>query len=267
MKNHRQFNVMNKLSSVALLCASFFVTTQSFAQNSETLSDEQKPLVVIDADRSDPFEGFNRAMWDFNSNYLDKYIARPTAIFYRDYIPVPAQNGIYNFATNFDEPSTMVNNVLQGNVEDSGNAFARFLVNSTVGLFGLFDVAGEIGLKKKEDQFGEVLAVYGVDSGPYLMLPAIGPTTLRNEIGDQVDGLYFPAVELTMWQGLGISALKGIHKRARLLEQEGLLNASLDQYAFVKEAYFQSRVFDIYDGKVPQPPQEEIEFDDDDLDD
>jgi phospholipid-binding lipoprotein MlaA len=267
MKNHRQFNVMNKLSSVALLCASLFMTTQSFAQNSETNLANQKPLVIIDADRSDPLEGFNRAMWDFNSNYLDKYIARPTAIFYRDYIPVPAQNSIYNFATNFEEPSTVVNNVLQGNVEDSGNAFARFLVNSTVGLFGLFDVAGEIGLKKKEDQFGEVLAVYGVDSGPYLMLPGLGPTTLRNEIGDQVDGLYFPLVDMTMWQSFGIGALKGIHVRARLLEQEGLLNASLDQYAFVKEAYFQSRVFDIYDGEVPQPPEEEMEFDDDDLDD
>jgi len=269
MKNHLQTKVLGKISSVALLCASFFVTSYSFAEQSETLTGEPKPLVVIDADRYDPLEGFNRVMWDLNSNYLDKYVARPVAIFYRDFIPVPAQNSIYNFATNFEEPSTMVNNVLQGNVEDSGNAFARFLVNSTVGLFGLFDVAGEIGLEKKEDEFGEVLATYGVDSGPYLMLPAAGPTTLRNEIGDQVDKLYFPLVDMTMWQSFGIGALKGIHVRARLLEQEGLLNASLDQYAFVKEAYFQSRVFDIYDGEVPQPAVEEIEDDEfeDDLDD
>lgn len=266
MKVHRKFNVISKISHLAIACASLFTVSQSFAETTVTSSGEQKPLVVIDSDRSDPLEGFNRAMWDFNQNYLDKYLARPAAIFYRDYIPVPAQNSIYNFATNFEEPATMVNNALQGNVEDSGNAFARFLVNSTVGLFGLFDVAGEIGLEKKEDEFGEVLATYGVSSGPYLMLPALGPTTIRNEIGDQVDSLYFPLVDLSMWQSVGMSVIKGIHVRAQLLEQEGLLNGSLDQYAFVKEAYFQSRIFDIYDGEVPITEQEEIEFEDDDLD-
>lgn len=268
MNNRLKLKVITKLSGVAIACMSFVISVPSYAETSETNSGLQKPLVVIDADRSDPLEGFNRAMWDFNSNYLDKYIARPTAIFYRDYIPVPAQNSIYNFATNFEEPSTMVNNALQGNVEDSGNAFARFLVNSTVGLFGLFDVAGEIGLEKKQDEFGEVLAVNGVGSGPYLMLPGAGPTTLRNEIGDQVDNLYFPLVDLSIWQSFGVGALKGIHTRAQLLEQEGLLNSSLDQYEFVKEAYFQSRVFDIYDGEVPQLKTKKSDaIEDDDLDD
>lgn len=266
MNKHRKFNLIPKISHLAMFCASLFSVSHCMAQSSEILSGEQKPLVIIDAERSDPLEGFNRAMWDFNKNYLDKYLARPAAIFYRDYIPVPAQTSIYNFATNFEEPSTMVNNALQGNVEDSSNAFARFLVNSTVGLFGLFDVAGEIGLEKKTDEFGEVLATYGVDSGPYLMLPAMGPSTLRNEIGDQVDKLYFPLVDLTMWQSAGIGVIKGVHVRAQLLEQEGLLNGSLDQYAFVKEAYFQSRVFDIYDGQVPVLAVEDVEFEDDDLD-
>jgi len=268
MNSRLKLSVITKVSSAVIACMSFVIAPPSYAQTIETSTGTQKPLVVIDAERSDPLEGFNRAMWDFNSNYLDKYIARPTAIFYRDYIPVPAQNSIYNFATNFEEPSTMVNNALQGNVEDSGNAFARFLVNSTVGLFGLFDVAGEIGLEKKQDEFGEVLAVSGVASGPYLMLPGAGPTTLRNEIGDQVDNLYFPLADLSLWQSFGVGALKGIHTRAQLLEQEGLLNSSLDQYEFVKEAYFQSRVFDIYDGNVPQPVQEASEeLEDDDLDD
>lgn len=267
METHCRPMLTAPLSKVGAFFAAFLCASTAFAQEANT--DKVAAEEIIDAERSDPLESFNRAMWDFNQNYLDKYIARPAAIFYRDYIPVPAQNSIYNFANNFEEPSTMVNNALQGNVEDSGNAFARFLVNSTAGVFGLFDVAEQIGLAKKEDEFGEVLAVYGVNSGPYLMLPALGPTTLRNVAGDQVDNLYFPMADLSTMQGIGLTVLKGIHVRAQLLEQEGVLNASLDQYAFVKEAYFQSRIHDIYDGDVPEPVQDDIEddFDDEDLDD
>jgi len=266
MNKHRNFKLITKVSTLALAYLTIGLTNTAYAAKSETLSGEQKPLVVIDAERYDPFEGFNRTMWDFNRNYLDKYVARPAAIFYRDYIPKPAQNSIYNFATNFEEPSTMVNNALQGNAEDSGNAFARFLINSTVGLFGLFDVAGEIGLKKKEDEFGEVLAVNGVAAGPFLMIPGTGPSTVRNEVGDVVDNLYFPLSDISGFQTFGLSVIKGIHIRAQLLEQEGLLNSSLDQYAFVKEAYYQSRVFAIYDGEVPKPAAEIEELDFDDLD-
>lgn len=267
MKNNRKFKFIVKLSSLALAYLSVGISSTVQAEANETFSGEQKPLVVIDAERYDPLESFNRVMWDFNRDYLDKYIARPAAIFYRDYIPKPAQNSIYNFSTNFEEPSTMVNNALQGKAEDSSNAFARFLVNSTAGLFGLFDVAGAIGLKKKEDEFGEVLAVYGVNAGPYLMIPGTGPTTLRNEAGDAVDNLYFPLADLSVWQSFGVGVIKGIHIRAQLLEQEGLLNSSLDQYAFVKEAYFQSRVFDIYDGEVPKSTNDNVEdLDFDDLD-
>ena len=267
METHRRRILTAPLSKVGAFCAAFLCATTVYAEEGKT--DDTAAVALIDAERSDPWEGFNRAMWDFNQNYLDKYLARPAAIFYRDYIPVPAQNSIYNFANNFEEPSTMVNNALQGNVEDSGNAFARFLVNSTAGVFGLFDVAEQIGLAKKEDEFGEVLAVYGIDSGPYLMLPALGPTTLRNEIGDQVDNLYFPLADMSTVQSLGLTVVKGIHVRAQLLEQEGVLNSSLDQYAFVKEAYFQSRIHDIYDGDVPELVQDDIEddFDDEDLDD
>lgn len=271
MENRQINGEWVKLTKIALLCSSFVVTGQSFAEEGDVSTSQQdkQSVEIIDAERSDPFEGFNRTMWDFNQNYLDKYLARPAAIFYRDYIPVPAQSGIYNFASNFEEPSTMVNNALQGNVEDSSNAFGRFLINSTAGVFGIFDVAEKIGLKKKEDEFGEVLAVYGVDAGPYLMLPGLGPTTVRNFAGDRVDSLYFPLADMSTWQTVGLTVVKGIHVRAQLLEQEGLLNASLDQYAFVKEAYFQSRAYDIYDGDVPEAIDDTIEedLDDEDLDD
>jgi len=237
------------------------------SMNVSAADQEAQPVIkLIDSDRSDPFENFNRAMWDFNRDYLDHYIAKPAAIFYNNYIPVPVQSGIYNTASNLDEPSSTVNNLLQGNVEDSGNAFARFLINSTAGLFGIFDVAAKIGLERKQDQFGEVMAVYGVDDGPYLMLPGYGPTTIRNEVGDQIDKLYFPATDIAFWPSLGISMIKGLHVRAQLLEQEGLLNSSLDPYAFVQSAYYQQRLFDIYDGEIPQVEDDE-DLDDLDLDD
>jgi len=248
---------------LSLLAIALFSCTNVMAAD-----EEAQPIVeLIDSDRSDPFEEFNRAVWDFNRDYLDLYIAKPAAIFYKSYIPVPVQSGIYNSTTNLDEPPSVVNNLLQGNVEDSGNAFARFLINSTAGLFGLFDVAEKIGISRKQDQFGEVMAVYGVNDGPYLMLPILGPTTIRNEVGDQVDDLYFPATEFGFWPGIGVSVLKGLHQRAQLLDQEGLLNGSIDQYSFVQEAYYQQRLFDIYDGNIPQI-EEEMDLDDfDDIDD
>jgi len=259
----KHLKLLSRKPILSVLAIAVFSSTNVMAA-----SEENQPIVeLIDSDRSDPFESFNRTMWDLNRDYLDFYIAKPAAIFYKRYIPVPVQSGIYNTATNLDEPPSVVNNLLQGNVEDSGNAFARFLINSTAGLFGLFDVAEKIGIPRKQDQFGEVMAVYGVNDGPYLMLPMIGPTTIRNEVGDQIDNLYFPATEFAFWPSLGLSALKGLHQRAQLLDQEGLLNGSLDPYSFVQEAYYQQRLFDIYDGNVPQI-DEEMDLDDfDDIDD
>ena len=227
--------------------------------------ESDKPVAavkIIDQERSDPFESLNRMSWDLNYNIFDKYILRPTALFYRENIPRPLKNRIYNAASNLDEPPAIVNNLLQGNVADSGNDFGRFLINSTLGLLGLFDVASHIGLKAKHDEFGEVLAVYGVEAGPYLMLPGYGPTTIRNEVGDQVDKLYFPAAAIGFLPGLGISFIKGIHQRAELIDQEGLLESSLDPYTFVKEAYYQYRTFDIYDGNVPEVEDTDEDFGD-----
>ncbi|NRA61682.1 MAG: VacJ family lipoprotein [Psychrobium sp.] len=265
LKNKRR-TICSTLALAAWLSVS---SGQALAQATpETTDAEQVPVpqVLIDADRSDPFDDFNRVMWDLNYDYLDKYLLRPTAVFYKDYIPRPMQSGIYNAATNLDEPSSTVNNMLQGNVEDSGNALARFLINSTAGLFGLFDVASKIGLARKQDEFGEVLATYGVNDGPYLMLPGIGPTTIRHEVGDFVDGQYYPLANFNLWTGLGIAAIKGIHGRAQLIDKEALLEGSLDPYSFVKEAYYQQRLYDIYDGDVPEIEEPEDD-DDDDFDD
>jgi len=258
---HKMGNILNNFAKAIITLAMALV----IGGCTNKIEDPAAPM-VIDQEQYDPFEGVNRLSWDFNYEVLDKYILRPTALFYRNNLPDPLKDRIYNVASNLDEPSALVNNMLQGNVADAGNAFGRLLINSTVGILGLFDVASEIGLQAKHDEFGEVLAVYGVNAGPYLMLPAFGPTTVRNEVGDVVDDLYIPGSLIGFLPGLGISLIKGIHQRAELIEQEGVLNNSLDPYTFVKSAYYQYRTYDIYDGNVPEIEEEEDfgdEFDDD----
>jgi len=229
--------------------------------------DDTAPVTIIDQKIYDPLEPANRVSWDLNYKVFDKYLLRPVAVFYRNYIPDPLKSGIYNVTSNLNEPSAMVNNLLQGNVADAGNALGRLLINSTLGILGVFDVASQIGLDAKHDEFGEVLAVYGVHAGPYLMVPAMGPTTVRNEVGDVVDDLYIPGTLIGFLPGLGIKLIKGIHQRAQLLEQEAVLKSSLDPYIFVREAYYQYRTNDIYDGNVPEIEEEDEDFGDDfDLD-
>lgn len=170
---------------------------------SDTIQQETPAKVQITYDDPrDPFEGFNRAMWDFNYLYLDRYLYRPVAHGYNDYIPTPAKTGINNFVQNLEEPSSLVNNVLQGKWGWAANAGGRFTINSTVGLLGVIDVADMMGMSRKQDEFNEVLGYYGVPNGPYFMAPFAGPYVVRELASDWVDGLYFPLSELTMWQSI-----------------------------------------------------------------
>ncbi|MEP4890051.1 MAG: VacJ family lipoprotein [Aliiglaciecola sp.] len=223
-------------------------------------------------DPRDSVEGFNRAMWDFNYDVLDAYILRPTAVVYVDYVPQPARQGLHNAALNLEEPSNSVNNLLQGKVGGSLASLGRFVLNSTVGILGIFDVAKEIGLERQEEEFGEVLGKYGVGTGTYLMLPAYGPTDLRSLTGDFVDSSYFPLQDLSFYVAAVRTGIKVLEARAQLMEQEGQLDQSLDPYAFVKNAYFQNLEFRVTDGEVPQSdlntdPEEESENFEDFLDD
>lgn len=208
------------------------------------------------ADERDPLESFNRAMWDFNYDVLDKYILRPVTVVYVDYMPNPARKGLFNAALNLEEPSNSVNNLLQGKVEGSFVSLGRFLLNSTVGILGLFDVASEIGLERAEEEFGEVLGVYGVGTGPYLMIPAMGPTDIRSTVGDVVDSSYFPLQDLNLYVTIVRTGIKVLEGRAQLMDQESQLDQSLDPYAFVKNAYFQNLEFKVSDGKTAQKPEE-----------
>ncbi len=209
------------------------------------------------ADPNDPFEGINRAIWRFNFNIFDRYLFRPVTVGYVHYVPGFAKTGINNFARNFEEPSSAVNNLLQAKPKDAGaNAF-RFVVNSTVGVVGLIDVAGYMGVPQKLDDFGEVLGYWGVRPGPYVMVPLIGPRSMRQLTGDVVDGLYLPLSYFNIWQGLARRGLKGLKIRADLMAQEPLLFSSLDPYIFTKEAYFQHLEWRVYDGQLPEIKEDE----------
>jgi phospholipid-binding lipoprotein MlaA len=213
-------------------------------------------------DPKDPLESLNRTMWDFNYEVLDEYILRPTAVAYVDYMPQIARTGLLNMAENLEEPSNTLNNLLQGKLDGTFISLGRFLLNSTVGLLGLIDVASEIGLEPEEEEFGEVLGKWGVGTGPYLIIPALGPTDVRSSVGDFVDSSYSPIDGLNFYLGflrIGINALEG---RASLLQQEQQLNSSADPYAFVKSAYFQNLQFKVNDGVVEKSEEEEA-FEDD----
>ncbi|WBM71816.1 phospholipid-binding lipoprotein MlaA [Buttiauxella sp. WJP83] len=222
--------------------------------------------------RSDPLEGFNRTMYDFNFNVLDPYIVRPVAVVWRDYVPQPARNGLSNFTSNLEEPASMVNNFIQGDPYQGMVHFTRFFLNSLLGMGGFIDVAGMANQKLQRlepNRFGTTLGHYGVGYGPYVHLPAYGSFTLREDGGELVDDLYAPLSWLTWWMSLGKWTLEGIETRAQLLDSEGLLKQSSDPYILVREAYFQRHDFQANGGKLtPQenPNAESIQDDLKDID-
>lgn len=238
-----------------------FASEHAAVKAVEPNGNETQVEVVYD-DPRDPFEGFNRIMWDFNYHILDKMIYRPAAHGYNDYVPLPVKSGLDNFVYNFDEPSSLVNNLLQGKWKWAFNAGGRFTVNTTIGLLGVIDVADMMGMPRKRDEFGEVLGYYGVPDGPYFMAPFLGPYVAREIAGDWVDGLYFPLSEFTMWQSALKWGIKGLSKRASAIDQERLLDNALDPYIFVKDAYFQHVDYKVYDGEVPTEPEDDELLDD-----
>jgi len=195
---------------------------------------------------SDPIEPVNRVIWDFNYLFLDAYIYKPTTETYVDWVPQGARKAINNFVLNFDEPSTMVNNLIQLDFKNAGKALLRFTVNTTAGLLGFIDVAEKGGIPRRRETFSNVLGHWHVPHGPYVMVPVIGPRSVRKLVGNVVDNLYFPLSYLNYWQ-LGILwGLDGLDKRESLLGQESLLEQSLDPYTFSKEAYIQYEAFKFY---------------------
>lgn len=217
------------------------------------------------SDPRDPLESINRSIWTFNWEYFDKYLLKPTSEAYIEYVPSPIRSGVHNVALNLNEPFTVVNNLLQLKFNRAAKSTGRFALNSTVGLLGWFDLAKHAGLVREKEEFGEVLGHYGVGDGPYLMVPAWGPSSVREVTGTLVDNYYWPLAIIDFWPNVARTLIIGLESRGELAQQETLLNESLDPYQFVKDAYFQNIEYKLYDGNPPVIIDEEVEDDLDDL--
>lgn len=207
----------------------------------------------------DPFESYNRAIFKFNKT-VDEAAIRPVAQAYADHTPEFIQTGVSNFFSNLADVIVLVNDLLQFKIEQAGSDFYRIFVNSTLGVFGLFDPATHVGLPKHREDFGQTLAVWGVPDGPYFVLPFIGPSTIRDTGGFVVDIYTHPLFYMLEGDGTVAWATVGlayIDKRASLLGASRVMEeAALDPYTFMREAYLQHRRNLIYDGNPPLPKEE-----------
>jgi phospholipid-binding lipoprotein MlaA len=200
------------------------------------------------AEDYDPFEKTNRKIFAFN-DYLDRNLLVPVAKGYNAITPRVVNNGISNAYSNALEPLTTVNDVAQLKFGRGVTAVSRFIVNSTVGFFGVFDVASKIGLPAHKEDFGQTLGYWGVGNGPYLVLPLFGPRTLRHTVGHVGD--YYTGMSYTYFgDNLGEDALmfglKGLDLRASLLGSEEFITG--DRYLFIRSAYLQNQEYQVNDG-------------------
>jgi phospholipid-binding lipoprotein MlaA len=218
--------------------------------------------------QADPWEGYNRWMFKVNMA-VDKVTLKPAARAWKAVTPRPVQQGFGNVMTNIAEPWTFANAVLQGKADSSFRTLGRFLINSTVGLGGLFNVAGKWGVKPDEEDFGQTLAVWGVPSGPYLMLPGFGPSNPRDALGRVVKFIYEPvdivvSNEVSNWAGYGLTGAEIFDVRVRLIDTvDPILDKSDDPYVTTRSAWYQNRPYRILDGNVPaQSSDDPFEEDD-----
>ncbi|HMA89933.1 MAG TPA: VacJ family lipoprotein [Burkholderiales bacterium] len=208
---------------------------------------------VQNPDPRDPYESVNRAVFSFNDG-LDRAVLKPVATAYRDVLPSPLRVMVRNFFSNISDVFIGVNNVLQGKPGEGFSDWSRVLWNTTFGLAGINDVASEMGLEKHNEDFGQTFGVWGVKSGPYLVLPFFGPSDVRDGVGLGFD-LY--ASPLLGYHNVPVrnsmAAVRVVNDRAELLEASTIVEqAALDEYAFRRDFYLQRRRSLIYDGNPPR---------------
>ncbi len=212
-------------------------------------------------DPADPLEPVNRGIYKFNS-VADKYVLRPAAVGYEFIVPGFARTGVNNFFANLFYPVTILNQFLQGKVGDGFADLGRLVINTTLGIGGLIDVAGYWGLPRHHEDFGQTFGKWGVGQGWYLMLPLLGPSSNRDFVGMVADA---PLSPLYHYEGssevlLGLSALDAVQSRAQLLAADKLLEDQLDVYVFIRSAYLQRRWASIHDGKPPSEDGKDDDF-------
>jgi len=232
---------------IRLFLISLCFVLSGCSSTSAVHSDDKKAI----SDPRDPIEAINRPFWTFTWEYADKYVAKPASEFYTTYTPTFLRAGLYNMALNLNEPSSIINNLLQFKVMNAAKGTGRFLLNSTIGLLGFYDPASDFDWSLEQEEFGEVLGSYGIGDGPYIVIPGIGPSSVREEVGDYVDNLYWPLVVIDFWPNLVRLGVLGLEGRASIKDQEQLLKESTDSYEFIKNAYFQNMNYRVYDGAPP----------------
>lgn len=218
----------------------------------QTLADEWDDDWNDDWDyvhEDDPWESWNRKVFTFNEA-LDRWTLKPVAKGYRAVTPEPARRSVRNVFANLGEGRNMVNNLLQAKFSDAGVDVSRFFFNTTFGVFGLFDVATKMGLQRNDEDFGQTLGKWGLESGPYVVLPLLGPSTMRDApamIPDTYTTVY-PYISGDRAR-YGLAAVQMLSIRERLLDAEGLMGGG-DKYSFVRNAYLQNREYKVLDGEV-----------------
>jgi phospholipid-binding lipoprotein MlaA len=207
-------------------------------------------------DPRDRFERFNRSVYKFNSA-LDHAVLRPVARTYVKVLPQPVRTSINNFTTNLAYPTTVANDFFQGKVADGVSDAARIVVNTTIGIGGLFDPASHMGLDRHTQDFGITLGRWGVHSGPYLMLPFLGPSSVRDTVGLVPDYLLiYEIVSRNLitnnWVSGGLFVVTQIDRRSQLLDTDKILDSTFDPYAFLRSAYLQRRDYLINGDENPE---------------
>lgn len=211
-------------------------------------------------EKKDPFERFNRSVYEFNDGF-DRHILKPVAEGYDAVMPTQVNVSISNLFSHLDDVVVILNDVLQLKFEQTLSDLGRFTFNTTFGLFGLFDVASHMDLPKHNEDFGQTLGHWGVGSGPYLVLPLLGPSTLRDGTGLLADWQVDPISQIEgsteRWATI---ALKAVDTRAGLLRASRILDtAALDRYVFLRDAYLQRRENLVYDGNPPQSEMDDFD--------
>ena len=239
--------MLKKIITVSFLLLS--VSLISGCAGTQTKDGEENP---------DPFESPNRSFFTFNET-LDKHILRPVANTYADVTPKPLREVVTNFFNNITYLNVILNSFLQGKFEQGMQDTMRFVVNSTVGIAGLVDVATDMGLQANREDLGQTLATWGAEQGAYLYLPVRGPSTVRNLPDLASSYLLNPLTYLTGTILFPVTALNVINQRANLLDATKFRDeAAVDPYAFTREAYLQQRQYLIHDGNPPSEGYDDI---------
>lgn len=206
------------------------------------------PLQAI-ADESDPIEPVNRVVHNFNE-FFDRWLLRPTATAYHAVMPEFGERGVRNFFSNIGEVRNATHNALQGKFGGAATSTGRLLINSTVGIGGLFDVATKVGIPVQQEDLGQTLGVWGFGSGPYLVLPLLGPSSLRDSFGVVADPFLSPITyaPLNSLERTGFVVVDGVQTRADLLSSEGIMMG--DTYTLYRGAYLSTREYAVNDGRI-----------------